>query len=381
VHVGILGAALIVGYVVLVLLLSVAALFGYRMFKPLARLAGGGGHRVSIIVAAKQEADTLRESLASLVELEHADKEVIVVCGPSSDGTEEVAREFAGRVTVLKEPERPADWIGKSWACHNGYLRSTGDVLLFADGDVLHSKESLDTVLANLDAEKADLLSLWPEIVTRAKSERVIFPASLFFLCAGVAATSTRRTPKGRSVDGANGQYIMVRREAYEKIGGHSAIRSEIMEDGAMGRRAGLKGLEVVNSDGDGYVKVMPYSRFGEAWEAHERFGAGLVPSWGALVGACVLTLTYFVGPFALLGAGLAASSGALVVAGAFTCATAYAMDALFTLKSSRLAYFLLAPLSGLLVTAAFATGFVRFRRGGITWKGVKYGRDRFKPL
>ncbi len=378
---GVVNVALLAGYLLLVVLLSLAGLYGYRMFRPLPRLDGGGRHRVSVIVAAKEEADTLRESLASLVELEHVDKEVIVVCGSSGDGTEEVARAFSDHVTFLREPEKPEDWLGKSWACHNGYLRSTGDVLLFADGDVLHSKESLGVALAYLDSGKADLLSLWPEIVTRARSERVIFPASLFFLCAGVAAASSRPTPMGRMADGANGQYIMVRRNAYETIGGHAAIKTEIMEDGAMGRRALRNGFEVVNAEGTGYVKVMPYSRFREVWEAHERFGAGLVPSWGALLVACLLTLAYFVGPFALLAGGMLTSSASQTIAGACLCALVYTTDALFARKSSRLSYFLLAPLSGLLVTAAFATGFVRFRRGGITWKGVKYGRDRFKPL
>ncbi len=380
-HLGTLGEALLAGYVVLVLLLSAAALYGYRLFRPLPRLAAGKAHRVSVIVAAKQEADTLRESLATLVELDHAEKEVIVVCGPSTDGTEEVARQFEGRLTVLSEPERPTDWVGKSWACHNGYLRSTGDVLLFADGDVLHSKESLDVVLASLEAEQADLLSLWPRVVTRTRSERLLFPASLFFLCAGVAAASSRPSPGGRAVDGANGQYILIRRDAYEKIGGHASIRSDIMEDGAIGRRAARCGLEVVNADGEGYVEVKPYSGFEEAWEAHERFGAGLIPSWGAFAVACGLTLAYFAGPFALLTAGLAASSGALALAGAVACAMVYATDAVFALRSSRLSYFVLAPLSGLLVTASFATGFVRFRSGGITWKGVRYGSDRFRPL
>lgn len=365
----------------LVILLSAAALYGYRLFRPLLSSGEGQAHKVSVIVPAKQEADTLRASLASLVEVKHRDKEVIVVCGRSTDGTEEVAGEFTGKVTVMREPERPAGWVGKSWACHNGYLRSSGDVLLFADGDVLHSKESLDVVLANLDSERADLLSLWPEIVTRARSERVIFPASLFFLCAGIAATSSRPSPRGRRVDGANGQYILVRRGAYEKVGGHAAIKTEIMEDGAIGRLARAHGLEVVNADGTGYTKVMPYSKFHETWEAHERFGAGLVPSWGALAAACVLTLSYFVGPFALLGVGLAVSSAALTAAGVLTCAAVYAMDALFARKSSRLLYFVLAPLSGIIVTAAFATGFVRFRRGGISWKGERYGRDGFKPL
>ncbi|MDA4115043.1 MAG: glycosyltransferase [Thaumarchaeota archaeon] len=379
-QVGILEAAALAVYALFVLLLGLGALTGYRMFKPLAPLSGGGGHKVSIIVAAKNEADTLRECLASLSELEYPDREVIVVCGPSNDGTEEIAQEFAGKMTVLREPERPPDWLGKSWACHHGYLRSTGDVLLFADGDVIHSPESLGVVLANLDAKKADLLSVWPETVTRTMSERLIFPTSIFFLCVGVAA-SARRTPVGRRVNGANGQYIMIRRDAYTAMGGHAAIRTDIMEDSAIGRATLGRGLEVLNADGEGYVKVKPYSRFAEAWEAHERFGAGLLPSWGAMIGALVVTLAYFVGPFALLGLALATASAAYALAGALTCAVVLAVQAFFSLKVSRPQYFVLAPLSGVLVTAATVTGFVRFRRGGISWKGVRYGSDRFKPL
>ena len=378
---GLTEVALLSGYVVVVLLASVAALLGYRMFRRLVRLPGYEAHKVSIIVAAKNEADTLRESLASLAELDYPDKELIVVCGPSDDGTEEVAEEFAGKATVLREPERPADWLGKSWACHHGYLRSTGDILLFTDGDVIHTRESLGVVLANLQAGRVDLLTVWPEIVTRSRAERVILPTSAFYLSLGIATLGARRTPRGRRVYGANGQYIMITREAYVAIGGHAAIKTDIMEDSAMGRRALRQGLEVVNANGEGFLKVKPYSRFGEAWEAHERFGAGLVPSWGQLLAACVLTLAYFVGPFVLLGVALATMSWAYGIAAGCTCALVYATQAFFSLKASRVAYFLLAPLSGLLVTAALATGFVRFRRGGITWKNVKYGRDRFKPL
>jgi len=368
-------------YALLVLLASGTALSGFRMFGPLVRLSDGNAHKVSIIVAAKNEADTLRESLASVIDLGYPTKEVIVVCGPSDDGTEEVAREFAGTVNVLLEPERPADWVGKSWACHHGYLRSTGDILLFADGDVLHSRESLGVALANLESRRADLLSVWPEIATRNRSERVIFPASIFFLCEGVASIGSRRTPRGKRVDGANGQYIMITRKAYDAIGGHAAIKTDIMEDGAMGRRALRHGLEVVNSNGEGYLKVKPYSGFGEAWEAHERFGAGLIPSWGGLAAACILTLAYFVGPFALLGLAVATMNWVLALAAGLACSVVYATQGFFSLKASKVQYLLLAPLSGLLVTAAFATGFLRFRRGGITWKDVKYGSDRFKAL
>ncbi len=173
----------------------------------------------------------------------------------------------------------------------------------------------------------------------------------------------------------------MIRRDAYSAIGGHAAIKTDIMEDSAIGRRAIGHGLEVLNADGEGYVKVKPYSRFGEAWEAHERFGAGLLPSWGAVAGTIFVTLAYFVGPLALLGVALATTNAAFAVVAAFTCALFFATQAFFSRKVSRVQYFLLAPLSGLLVTAASVTGFVRFRRGGITWKGTRYASDRFKPL
>jgi chlorobactene glucosyltransferase len=379
-QVGLVAEVLLSGYALIVVIMSAAAFYGYKMFRPLARLPSGGGHKVSIIVAAKNEADTLREALASITELDYTDKEVIVVCGPSNDGTEEIAQEFAGKATVLPEPERPPDWLGKSWACHHGFLKSTGDILLFADGDVLHSPGSLGVLLANLEASRADLLSVWPEIITRSFSERVIFPATIFFLCGGVAI-SAKRTPIGRRVNGANGQYIMITRDAYTAIGGHQAIKTDIMEDSAIGRAALAKGFEVLNADGNGLVKVMPYSRFEEIWEAHERFGAGLVPSWGLLAGACVFSLAYFLGPFVLLVAALATMTGAVALVAGGMCALVFATQAFFSSKASRAQYFLVAPLSGLLAIAAIATGFVRFRRGGITWKGVKYGSDRFKPL
>jgi hypothetical protein len=95
----------------------------------------------------------------------------------------------------------------------------------------------------------------------------------------------------------------------------------------------------------------------------------------------CVLAFAYFVGPLALLGVALAATGGTVALAAGGVCALVYATQAYFTMKASRVQYLPLAPLSGLLVTAAIVTGFLRFRRGGISWKGVKYSSDRFKPL
>lgn len=373
---------LLSGYALLLLLAGAGAFLGYRRFPRLVRDSSFADRAstVSVIIAAKEEADTLRGCLASLMKLERPPKEVIVVCGPSRDGTESVAREF-NNVHVLGEPERPPDWVGKSWALHEGYLRSSGDILLFTDGDVIHSPDSLDVIVSRLETSRADLLSLWPQIVTRVPSERTILPTSIFFLCAGIAAAATKRTPRGMRIYGANGQYIMIRRSAYESIGGHVAIKNDIMEDGAMGRRALNQGLEVINANGQGFLKVEPYVNFEEIWEAHERFGAGLIPSVSHLIGACILTLAFFLLPFLLLASAVVTANRDLAAASGLICTIVYGTQVFFASKASKIQYFLLAPLSGLLVTAAFLSGFLRFRRDGITWKHVKYASDRFKHL
>ena len=93
------------------------------------------------------------------------------------------------------------------------------------------------------------------------------------------------------------------------------------------------------------------------------------------------LTLAYFLGPFALLAAAIATTDGTLAIAAGGMCALVLATQAYFSSKASRVQYFLLAPLSGLIVATALSAGFFRFRRGGITWKRVKYSSDHFKPL
>ncbi len=106
-----------------------------------------------------------------------------------------------------------------------------------------------------------------------------------------------------------------------------------------------------------------------------------MLPGLPQLAAAFTVTVAYFVVPFALLGAALASSSAGPALLAAASCAVVYSTHAFFSIRASRVWYFPLAPVSGLLVAAAFLAGFVRFRRGGITWKGVKYASDRFKPL
>jgi chlorobactene glucosyltransferase len=360
-------------YILAVVVITVDAVRGLRLFAVLERGVPNERPKVSVILPVKNEADTLRESLESLVALDYPSKEIILICARSTDGTAEIAKSFGDRIRVIEEPPRPDGWTGKCWACEQGFLNASGDLLLFTDGDVTHGRDSLSSSVAELTTRDIDLLSVWPRTVTRVPSERTLFPMASFFLAAGLATVGTVKTPRGRMVRGANGQYILVTRKAYSFIGGHSAVRSSIIEDGALGRNAVDNGLYVVNMDGKKLLSYKPYANFREIWIAFERFSAGILTKTSSLAGIAVASVLFFTAPLLVLAAGLLAGSSVTAYAGAIASLVSFGTTFVFYRKYSHVVYFVLTPVAGLLMVAAFISGFVKFRRSGIQWKDNTY--------
>lgn len=365
----------LVFYLLALLTISATAVRGLRMLALLREGTPSLPKKVSVILPVKDEADTLRESLKSLVSLDYPNREIIVVSGQSTDGTNDILREFEGTVRLVPEPPRPNGWRGKCWACHTGVQSSTGEVLLFTDGDVTHSPKSLASALAHLEENDASLVSVWPRVVTRAASERMLFPVGSFFLSTGIAASASRKTERGRVIRGANGQYIMITREAYDSVGGYESVRESIVEDAALGRKVADSGRLVHNLDGRDFLLVKPYASFREIWVAFERFSAGLLTRLRYLLLIAVLSLLYFTLPVILLATGLAAHSSPVAVAGALATILSYWTTLAFYRKFSHARYFVLTPVAGLVMVAAFIRGFSRFSRSGVEWKGQQYTR------
>src|SRR5690348_11277673 len=94
---------------------------------------------VSIILPVRNQANTVSECVTSLVELDFPRKEIIVVDGNSTDGTREILSSFDGEIRIVSEDPLPSGWVGKNWACHIGYQHAKGDLLMFTDGDSIHS--------------------------------------------------------------------------------------------------------------------------------------------------------------------------------------------------------------------------------------------------
>ena len=98
---------------------------------------------VSIILPVRNQSSTLNDCLNSLVTLDYSNRQIIVVEGSSTDGTKQILEKYDSKIIHVKEDTLPDGWVGKNWACHLGYEKAEGDLLLFTDGDSIHSRDSL----------------------------------------------------------------------------------------------------------------------------------------------------------------------------------------------------------------------------------------------
>src|SRR5882762_11747412 len=177
-----------------------------------------GRPTVSVMVPARNEETCLGACLESLVAQTAVAFEIIVVDDHSTDRTREIAQSFPG-VRVLGAGPLPEGWTGKNNAVTAGAREARGQWLLFTDADTVHLPGSLARALAEAKRERADLLSYSPEQVVVTFAERAVMPIVFAELAAQYPPHKVR--DQGSGIAAANGQYILVRRAAYDDVGGH----------------------------------------------------------------------------------------------------------------------------------------------------------------
>src|SRR5215831_11961563 len=193
---------------------------------------------VSIIVPARNEEACLKPCLESLVSQAGIAFEIIVVDDASRDRTGEIARYFVARqgsnVRVIAAPPLPENWAGKNNAMAAGAKTATGNWLLFTDADTCHKPGSLARAVAEAEEEGASLLSYSPEQEVKTLWEKAVMPV----IFAELAATypPKRVNDPTYPIAAANGQYLLISREAYDAVGGHTSISSNLLEDVSMAR-------------------------------------------------------------------------------------------------------------------------------------------------
>jgi len=332
---------------------------------------------ISVIVPARNEEASLGACLHSLVSQEGVSFEVIVVNDGSTDRTREIAGEFAS-VSIVDAPVLPHGHTGKNNALVAGAAHAAGEWFLFTDADTVHTPGSLARSLQEAQRRGVTLLSYSPKQEVEGFLERAVMPV-IFAELAATYRPSKVSDPSSPAA-AANGQYLLIQREAYEAVGGHAAIASSILEDVALARAVKRSGRKIFFRYGEDAVCTRMYRSFAQLREGWTKNLVLLFPAPGQLA---VLRFTEFV---LIAGSGILCAlayhdrrmSLAVAVFAVFAIAFGFFWSRIrkahFSWMSHPLALFGLPVFSYLLLRSKLAHA-----SGNVTWKGRTYGGEEPK--
>lgn len=332
--------------------------------------------RVSVVLAARDEARDIGAAVASRLADDYPDLELILVDDRSVDGTGEVAERVAAgdrRFTLVRVDELPPGWLGKVHALHRGAGCATGEWLLFSDGDVSVGPGTLRRAIGHCLAEGVDMLALVPSFETGSVIVDAIWTV---FLRAMLVIVDPRAVRNPRSkVSMGSGGFNLVRRSAYERTGGLEHLRLETGDDVGLGLMVKQAGGRVELIDGSDHVSVPMYRSVREFLRGIEKNGST----------TATVPLAVFVAALALLWAVVFAPVPALIAGPAWCRAlaaltlaayTAGEVAALWT-NARRWLPALLWPLGGLLMSYGLVRAtWLAKRNGGVSWRGTFYSLE-----
>ncbi|MGH7718399.1 MAG: glycosyltransferase family 2 protein, partial [Gemmatimonadaceae bacterium] len=264
------------------------------------------GPLVSVIIPARDEARSIERCARSVLESDYSPLEVVIVDDHSDDGTGDIARRLAredSRLRVIAAAPLPDGWFGKQWACSCGAALARGAILCFTDADTVHAPDLLPRSVGALQARGAALLSVFGEQELGSFWERVVQPQVFYLLAARYGgAERVNRSPRVTEKI-ANGQFILVRRDIYESLGGHASVRDKVAEDLALAQRFFAAGGQPVLVAGARQLSTRMYCSLGEivrGWMKNVFAGSADAVPFGA-AGRALLPLALLSAPIATL--------------------------------------------------------------------------------
>jgi glycosyltransferase involved in cell wall biosynthesis len=226
---------------------------------------------VSAIIPARNEEPVIATCIESLARQPEI-SEIVVVDDQSTDGTAHVVRKLIDKyahVRLLQAGRLPDGWVGKNHALWIGVQHAKGDWLLFTDADAEHEPGSVARALQFAREREADLVSFSPEQITEEWYEKALIPY-VYLRLAKFFSYDAVNDPKSKAA-AANGQFLMIRRDVYNAIGGHASVAGEVLEDVAIAMRVKAAGHCIWFDSGKGIVRVRMYRSFDEMWQGWKK--------------------------------------------------------------------------------------------------------------
>ena len=262
--------------------------------------------KISIIVPARDEEINIGNCLSHLIKQDHPDYEIIVVDDRSVDRTGHLVENFKSLspvpIKLVRIEKLPPGWTGKNHAMMAGSKAASGTRLLFTDADTTHEIHCLRSALATAVEKKADFLTLAPQVECRTFWENTVQPLAVSSLALWFK-TAELNEPGSKTIL-ANGQFILVKKEAYEAIGGNECVKNEVIEDVELAKKVKAAGFSVFFLNGTLLYSTRMYTSLGQIFKGWTRIFIHLFEKklW-PIVHKIFLFLFFSIFPFVVLGA------------------------------------------------------------------------------
>ena len=344
--------------------------------------------KVSVILPARNEENFITKCLETLCAQNYKNFEIIAIDDSSEDKTGEIIQSFAkndSKVIHVSARTKPKNWMGKNWACMEGFKKATGELILFTDADTKFQKNVIELTVSHLLSENLDALTVIPRLRCIDKITKITLPMLSTFLHSRYSALNVNNPKK--EVGYFFGSYFMITREVYEGIGTHEIVKQEIVEDGALGKITKESGGALKMVRGEHLIEAL-YSRSAkEMWNGLKRLMVPLYhqnSSWAIGVFFAVLFILFMPIPFlaySIIVFDYSFSFTTLLIAAIISTITIFVasgMEAKMGLELS-LVNSIFAPLGSIIVVLGFLAGILQANKDtAVSWRGRKYSVKEF---
>lgn len=335
---------------------------------------------VSVVIPARNEERNIGNCVQSVMEQSHEKLQIIVMNDGSTDGTGEILQELQEkeeRLLVLEGEggALPEGWFGKPWALQRAQRHATGEWLLFIDADVVLSPEAIACTVQYAIQQELDMVTGLGELDNRGFWEKVLQPVVGGLILAGNSLTAVN-DPNRPERNLANGQFILISRQAYDKIGRHTAVKDNILDDIGLARALVAHNLRYHCLHLDQLFRCRMYTSFAEIWEGWTKnMFAGLQYSIPNVIIAIVFTFAFSIlghvlfllGIYKLVSVEMMLWGTGIMV---LCQAVRLVMD---WRKGMNMLYGLTHAPANVLVIGILLHSMIRSVRGTVTWKGRTY--------
>ena len=317
-----------------------------------------------------------------MIDQDYENYEIIAINDSSEDKTgdviERLSTESPKIISVTAKP-KPEGWVGKNWACMEGFRKATGELLLFTDADTRHLPNVVSLSVSHLLSFNLDALSVIPKMLSMDWWTKITLPMISTFLHTWFSALKVNDPTKKTGY--FFGSFFIIKRKTYQQVGMHEDVKQEIVEDGALGRKVKEGGHKMKMVRGEHLVEAVWARDRDTLWNALKRLMVPLYLQSGKMaIGIFVAVLFLLFMPFPLLAyssASVAEYSGLTLFLTSFLASILIYVGGIVEVRKGLFLNSVCAvftPVGGLVVVLGFLSGLLQVKsKKAVTWRGRSY--------